>query len=158
MVRVRWGLGIVVILTMLVTGCAMTMPADPDGTLDRIDGGVMRVGVTENAPWVLVDDADDPSGSEQALISEFADRFEARVEWTPGSEAALLKALDRGELDIVIGGFLDDTPWTDLGAVTRPYLQTSGPEGTEKHVMIVRMGENRLLLELERFLFEETGS
>jgi len=144
-------------LALLLVGCGMQVPADPRGTLDRVENGVLRVGATENPPWVELGGAGEPSGSEPELVSAFAEQLDAEVEWTTGSEARLLDALDRGELDMVVGGFLDDTPWVDLGAVTQPYLEIATAQGQEKHVMIVRMGENRLLTTLETFLMEEVG-
>ncbi|MFJ4045686.1 transporter substrate-binding domain-containing protein [Microbacterium sp. NPDC089987] len=146
------------LLLVALTGCGIQMPADPHGSIDRIEGGTLRAGATEQPPWVDVHDAGEPTGSEPELIEEFAAQMDARVEWTTGSEADLLAALERGELDLVVGGFLDDTPWTDRGAVTRPYTERSTKHGTQKHVMIVRMGENALLTELETFLHEEAGS
>lgn len=135
------------------------MPADPRGTLDRADGGTLRVGVAENPPWIELDTSGaEPTGSEADLISQFAQERDATVDWAEGSEAVLVAALDRGELDIVVGGFLDDTPWVEKAAATRPYTEREGPDGPEKHVMLARMGENRLLIALEKFLDEESSS
>ncbi|MBD8011584.1 transporter substrate-binding domain-containing protein [Microbacterium sp. Re1] len=146
------------VLLVALTGCGMRIPADPHGSIERIEGGTLRAGATEQPPWVEVHDDGKPTGSEPELVQEFAEQLDATVEWTTGSEADLLTALERGELDLVVGGFLDDTPWTDRGAVTRPYTERSTKHGTQKHVMIVRMGENALLTELETFLHEEVGS
>jgi ABC-type amino acid transport substrate-binding protein len=143
------------VLAAGLTGCGIQMPADPDGTLDRVEGGALRVGATENPPWVELGDGPGPAGTEPALIEAFAAQHDAEVEWTTGSEAELLDALERGTLDVVVGGFLDDTPWVDKGATTFPYTASAG--GEDKHVMIVRMGENRLLVELEEFLHEEAS-
>ena len=151
------GAGALVLLVAL-TGCGMRIPADPHGSIERIEGGTLRAGATEQPPWGDVHDAGEPTGSEPEMVEEFAEQLDARVEWTTGSEADLLTALERGELDLVVGGFLDDTPWTDRGAVTRPYTERETEEGPQKHVMIVRMGENALLTELETFLHEEAGS
>lgn len=145
-------------MVLALTGCGVRIPADPHGSLERIEGGTLRAGATEQPPWVEVHDSAEPSGSEPELVQQFAEQLDARVEWTTGSEADLLTALERGELDLVVGGFLDDTPWADRGAVTRPYTERSTKHGPQKHVMIVRMGENALLTELETFLHEEAGS
>lgn len=142
----------VVSAILLLTGCGLQVPKDPEGTLDRVTDGVMRVGVTENPPWVELDGSGEPAGSEPALIARFADELGAEIAWTDGSEAVLLEALDRGELDVVLGGFRDDTPWVDLGAITRPYREVEGVDGVERHVMIVRLGENGFQVALERFL------
>ncbi|GAA1536817.1 hypothetical protein GCM10009803_16860 [Microbacterium ginsengiterrae] len=151
-------LGAAVVLVLALTGCGIQVPADPHGTTERVEGGVLRVGVTDNPPWVVLDGPGDPAGTEVDLVSGFAGRLDAEVEWTEGSEARLLQDLERGRIDMVVGGFLDDTPWSDRGGMTRVYTEVSGEDGPEKHVMIVRMGENRLLSTLESYLLEEVGS
>lgn len=152
------GRGALVLLVFLLTACGIQIPADPHGTLDRARDGVLRVGVTENHPWVELDETAAPAGIEPMMVSGFADQLGSRIEWRIASEAVLLDALERGELDIVAGGFLEDTPWEEKGAVTRPYSETTTARGVEKHVMIVRMGENALLLALEKYLLTRTGS
>lgn len=156
--RQRLALMGLALIAVALTGCGMQIPADPHGTLQRVQEGTLRAGATENPPWVEVDQDDAPGGLEPDLILQFAERFDADVRWTTGSEADLIAALERGELDLVVGGFLDDTPWADRGAVTRPCAERPTPHGVRKHVMIVRMGENALLTELETFLHEEAGS
>jgi polar amino acid transport system substrate-binding protein len=141
---------------IVLAGCT-SIPADPDGTLERVQGGVLRVGVTENEPWVELSGSE-PSGTEPTLIAEFAAQQGADVEWVAGSEATLAEALEAGELDVVIGGFLEDTPWMEFGAVTRPYVEAGTPQGTEKHVMLAPLGENAFLVELETFLDEAAVS
>ena len=155
MMRSLRALGAVAVAALALTGCGMQVPADPDGTLERVEGGVLRVGVTENVPWVEVPDSGEPTGSEPALIMQFAERLGADVEWTPGSEAALTQALEEGELDVVLGGFVEDTPWVEFGAATRPYTEATVDGKTEKHVMLTPLGENAFLVALETFLDEE---
>ena len=151
----RWsGLTASVVLLVTLTGCG-AFPADTDGTVDRARGDALRVGVTENPPWVELDGAA-PSGAEVDLIEEFAEQLGADVEWMPGAEAVLVDALRAGELDLAIGGFTDDTPWSDDAAPTDVYTEVVNDRGvTEKHVMLTRAGENRLLVELETFLRED---
>lgn len=145
------------VLMSLVTGCGAQVPADPYSTLDRVQNGVLRVGVSENEPWVAVHEAGPPTGTEPSLITSFADQLGATVEWIDGSEAELVEALDQGELDVVLAGFVQDTPWIEEAAVTRPYTEVATADGIEGHVMVVRLGENGFLVALERFLHEETG-
>lgn len=149
---------VVALLALLLTACGSQIPTDPHGTLNRMRDGVMRVGATENSPWVKRNETTEPTGTEPGLLSDFAEQIGSEIEWSTGSEAVLLDGLERGELDIVIGGFLEDTPWVDKGAATRPYLETTTVEGQDKHVMIVRMGENALLVALEKFLVTQVGS
>jgi ABC-type amino acid transport substrate-binding protein len=123
-----------------------------------VTGGELRVGVAESAPWTETEGSGDPTGSEVDLVEEFADNLDADVDWSEGGEADLVYRLERGELDLVIGGFTDTTPWTSKAAMTQPYAESTNPEGkTAKHVMLTPMGENAFLVRLERFLLEGEG-
>lgn len=107
--------------SLFVTSC--TIPDDTDGTYEHIKGGVLRVGVTENEPWVSLEQSD-PSGVEVGLIRELAAQLGARVDYTTGSEEELVEALRERDLDVVIGGITDKTPRSKEVAMTKPYLTT----------------------------------
>jgi len=142
-------------LLAVLTGCA-SFPADPDGTLDRVRGGVLRVGVSHSEPWVRVLEETEPAGIEPELVQRFATTLQATIEWQPGGEEALMTDLEHGRLDLVIGGLTAESPWTDKAAITKPYAESRNREGkTEKHVMAAPLGENAFLLELEKFLLSE---
>lgn len=153
---------LIALLTMTLSACAVQIPADPHGTLDHVTDGVLRVGITENPPWVEIPDGAAgqavPTGTEPALIEDFSGTLNADISWHPGNEATLVGALERGELAVVIGGFDAQTPGSAKAATTLPYTEIAGPHGVEKHIMLVRMGENRFLVTLERFLLEEGAS
>lgn len=92
-------------LPMLITvffGCQY--PRDPEGTHDRVSGGVLRVGVTPADPWVRLNDSGAPTGVEAELVERFAETLSARVRWVEGSESELMEALHGRQLDIVIAG------------------------------------------------------
>jgi hypothetical protein len=108
---------------------------------------VIRVGYTDNPPWVIA--GAEPRGIEPHLVRAFAKRVGARVLWTRGSETALAISLKHYELDLAIGGFDKKTPWSSVAGITQPYL--SDAEG-KKHVLLAAPGENRFILELDRFL------
>ena len=119
---------------------------------------MLRVGVSHNPPHTEVQDAAEPSGAEVTLVRDFAALLPAEIEWTMGGEEMLILALERGDLDLVVGGLTSDTPWTEHAAITKPYAETTDPEGKKvKLVMAARPGENAFLLRLERFL-RERGS
>jgi polar amino acid transport system substrate-binding protein len=142
-------------LALLLSGCgSVRIPADPDGTLDRVRGGVLRVGVSLHEPWTTVTAAE-PGGIEPDLVRRWAAGLGARVAWTVGGEQPLVQAMERGELDLVIGGITADTPWSDQAATTRPYATSQGPDGPQEHVMLAPMGENAFLVELERYLLAQ---
>jgi polar amino acid transport system substrate-binding protein len=105
---------------------------DGEGTLARVRGGTMRVGVVEHPPWTNLPPRGGPWGIEGALVAELARDLGARIEWARGPESQLLRALEVGELDVVIGGLTDANPWKRRVAFTKPmYTDTivvGGPE------------------------------
>lgn len=138
---------------LLLTGCGVTVPTDPDGTLDRVSAGTLRVGATANGGWVDLRVGEDPVGIEPELVSSFASTLDADVVWSLGSEEALVGDLENGDLDLVIGGLTSRTPWSEKAGTTRPYTESTDEQGaTVEHVMLVRRGENRFLFELDAFL------
>ncbi|KQR19306.1 hypothetical protein ASF79_15635 [Agreia sp. Leaf335] len=153
----RTGLALVSVLSLC--GCGLTIPSDPSGTLDAVRGGVLRAGISPNAPFVDVTGVDDeptgtePTGTEVEAIEAFADHLDADVEWTIGSEEELVRDLEDGELDLVAGGLTDETPWSDKAGVTRSYDDVTDDDGSVlKLVMLAPMGENAFISELETFL------
>jgi ABC-type amino acid transport substrate-binding protein len=144
---------------LALAGCGTSYPADPEGTLDRVRGGTLRVGASPNGDWVQL-----PAGSggaarvegrEAGLVQRFAEQLGADIEWVTGTEQVLADELKHGELDLVIGGLDDKTPWTTHAGLTRPYAESRDQRGDlHKHVMLVPLGENAFLLELDRFLME----
>lgn len=138
---------IAVLAALCAAGCRI--PEDPDGTLDRVEGGTLRVGVIETDPWVSEVRGGEPTGGvEVELVRAFARDLGARVEWNQGSEEELVRAMSGGDLDVVAGGITAKTRWKHDIALTRPYVELGGDE----HVMAVPMGENAFLVRLERFL------
>jgi ABC-type amino acid transport substrate-binding protein len=147
-----------VLVMLLMTSCGLQVPADPDGTLERISGGTLRVGVSHNPPWTAVRDGADPAGSEADLVRQFAATHEAAIAWTAAGEESLMGQLEGGELDLVIGGLTKKSPWSDKAALTQPYAEGRAPDGGKvEYVMAARMGENAFLRELEEFLLERKG-
>lgn len=142
-------------VALILSGCAVSVPADPQGTFDRVQNGALRVGASIE-DGLVVDVDGELVGPLVDLVEEFADRHDAEVQWTVGSEESLVDALDRGELDLMVGGMTPDTPWIDQAGATRGYPVTT-PRGEHEMVMLVPLGENRFLTELETFLDEEVG-
>jgi extracellular solute-binding protein (family 3) len=138
---------IAVLALLSAAGCRI--PEDPDGTLDRVEGGTLRVGAVETDPWVTDVRGGEPSGGiEVELVRGFARDLGASIEWTKGSEEELVQASKDGDLDLLIGGITAKTRWKHDVALTRPYVEL----GDDKHVMAVTMGENAFLVRLERWL------
>jgi polar amino acid transport system substrate-binding protein len=104
------------------TGCQY--PRDPDGTLNRVEGGVMRVGVTEADPWVVMDGDEPSGGAEVELALRFARDVGARIEWVQGSEEELVNATKEGQVDLILAGLTNKSRWKKDVAITRPYVET----------------------------------
>ena len=146
----RWFVPLAVAIALL-GGCQY--PRDVDGTLKRARGGVLRVGMSPADPWTALTGGT-RAGVEVELVEAFARHLDAEVEWTDGGEEQLVEALHEGDLDLVVGGITAKTPWKKKHAApTRPFATVPGAYAPkEKHVMLVRMGENAFLLELDAFL------
>lgn len=143
--HIRYVLPIASVVFLTLVGCEM--PRDPEGTLDRVRGGTLRVGVSENKPWTSWR-GESPTGIEVDLVEELAAQLHATVEWKRDGESNLLEALHKHELDVVIGGLTDDTPWGDKIGISQPYYESQG----RGQVLAVPPGENQWLLALETFL------
>ena len=156
--RITRGLLLVAVVVGLV-GCSGHYPADPDGTLDRISGGSLRVGVSHQPPWTDTGDGhseQEPGGIEAQIINDYAESIDADVEWHAGGEEQLIKLLAERELDVVIGGLTDQSPWESDAGITTSYAESIGVDGkAAKHVMAVQMGENAFMTSLERFLLDQ---
>lgn len=108
---------------LLVFGISCDVPRDPEGTLERVKGAVMRVGITHNDPWTVLTGSA-PEGVEVTLMEDFARSMDARIEWVEGSEDELFEALEVRELDAAVGGFTSESPWSGSVTFTHPYLTT----------------------------------
>lgn len=107
---------------VLLGGCQF--PQDVEGTLDRVRGGTLRVGVVHNPPFVVLEDVAEPEGVEAELVKRFAREQDARIEWVRASESELVGALHGRQLDIVIAGLTRQSAWRNEVTLTRPYLTT----------------------------------
>ncbi|MBM7333619.1 substrate-binding periplasmic protein [Alloalcanivorax marinus] len=108
-------------LALLLVGPGCRYPRDVEGTLDRVRGGVLHVGVTENPPWVVR--GDPPAGVEVDLAREIAAALDARVRWHWGAQSELIAALEQRQIDLVIGGLRDNPALTKQVALTKPYAK-----------------------------------
>lgn len=125
---------LVVLLTVVVMATACDIPRDPEGTLERVTGGTIRVGVSESDPWVVLEGSE-PSGVEVEIVERFARELGADIEWHEGTVDELAAALHVGELDLVIAGLTSTSKITSEATLTHPYLTTqvvvAVPPGSE---------------------------
>lgn len=131
------------------TGCRI--PKDPKRTFEKVKAEkVFRVGVIENGAWVKKNEAGEPGGAEAELVKEFARKINARPEWISGGEYELFESLKNFEIDMIIGGLAESSPYSKDAAFTNPYF-------TEKIVVGTPKGE--ILQDVAgRKVYVETGS
>jgi polar amino acid transport system substrate-binding protein len=112
-----------VALALLAALGGCQFPQDVEGTLDRVTGGTMRVGVIEDPPWVELGKGE-PRGVEPELVRQFARELDAEIDWVEGTESELMAALEGFQLDLVIGNLTRASPYsTDVG-LTVSYVDT----------------------------------
>lgn len=128
---------------VLLAGCGR-FPKDPENSLEKaLERGSLRVGLTEAPPWVTRR-GNQPGGVEVVLIERFARGLGVTPDWRWGTVEEHMHALERFELDVVIGGVTEKNPWSKKAGATKPYYQ--------KHLVLAPPGENALLVRLERHL------
>ena len=77
------------VIALGVSGCGVTVPSDPQGTLDRVRGGVLHAVASISGELVTVDGSQ-VGGSLAELVEGFAESVDAKVEWLVGSEEDLV--------------------------------------------------------------------
>jgi polar amino acid transport system substrate-binding protein len=131
--------------------CGCEFPTDPEGTLDRVRGGVLRVGVSPAEPFVQLTPGGEPTGVEVELVMQFAESLDAGVEWVEGSESDLMAALEGRRLDIVIAGLTRRSEWQRTAALTRPYLTSqvviAAPDAQVADELSEDLGGQRIAVE-----------
>ena len=103
-----------------VTGCGI--PHDQRGTLARVRGDTLRVGVTEHPPFI-VHTGEGAAGVEADLVRAFADSIGAAVAWHWGPVSEHVAALERLELDLLAAGLGAKEPTLKRVATTMPYYR-----------------------------------
>jgi polar amino acid transport system substrate-binding protein len=129
-----------VLALLIVAACSG--PRDPEGTLERVRGGVLRVGVIEDPPFATFV-GNEVAGVEPILVSELAKELNAQAAWVPGSASDLLESLERRELDLVVGGLTAATPYHSKVALTLPFYSDSLVVGVPPGGAPVTRLENR---------------
>jgi polar amino acid transport system substrate-binding protein len=111
----------VLIVCACLAGCS-DLPRDPQETSRHAQGGRLRVGLVEHPPWVIRTEGE-PVGAEVELVRRFAAELGATPEWHWGGEQQHLEALEHYQLDLVVGGMTDETPWAKYVGLTSPYFE-----------------------------------
>jgi polar amino acid transport system substrate-binding protein len=124
--RFKGWTALVLVIGLLPVACGV--PRDPEKTLEKVTGGVMRVGITGSDPWTALE-GPEPTGVEVELVERFAESLDARIDWVEGSEAEIFEALEVREIDLAIGGFTSQNSWAGKVTFTHPYITTPAVVG-----------------------------
>lgn len=97
---------VLTLCTFLVACDDMRFPRDPEKTLETVLAeGRMTVAVADSPPWVTTGGEGPPQGAEVDVVQAFADELGVAIEWRRLDAFAALEALERGDIDLAIGGF-----------------------------------------------------
>lgn len=84
---------------LLVIACS-----DAGTALSRAEStGVLNVGVVDDPPRTVAGEGGEVTGPDAELISAYAESIGAHPTWQVGELDALAAAVERGEVDVVIG-------------------------------------------------------
>jgi hypothetical protein len=112
----------VLIGVLAACGCS-DFPKDNADTLKQIRAGrEMKVGVAHNPPWTIVEDGR-TGGVEPALVTQWAQSLGTKARVITGPTDALVEALYKRELDVLVMGLTDKTPHSSKLALSQPYLE-----------------------------------
>jgi polar amino acid transport system substrate-binding protein len=129
-------------LACLLVGCGI--PRDAQRTSEHVEQTKrIRVGLSENPPWIIRQGRE-PGGIEADLVRQFAARLNATPEWHWGGEQAHMEALERFELDLVVGGLTSKTPWKKTIGMSDTFYG--------RHIFAAPPGENGWIKRLDEFL------
>lgn len=124
-------------------------PEDPDGTLQRVQGGTLRAGVAHDPPFVVL--AGEPQGPEADLVRAYARSLGARVAWNRSGHDVLMRELEGRRLDVVIGGHSAQSPWAQRVSTSRAYRVPDAHGRAVDRVVALPPGENAWQMRFERF-------
>ncbi len=131
--------------TAVLAGCD-DFPRDIAGTMDGVQAsGTMRAGIV----------AGGSDAEERALANRIASSLSVQPEFITGSTEELVRRLNDGEIDIVVGEFAKATPWVGRAAMTAPARAINPPKDHPVLRALVRSGENRWLIFVSRTLKEK---
>lgn len=131
-------------------------PRDADRLSEQAAQHAMRVGASDDRPWVQVGTDGRVSGPEAELVQRFADAHGYRIEWIPGGHDALMGELERARLHAVIGGHDPDSPWKPKVGWSRPLgVRASGDGPMPERNIALPPGQSRWHLAFDQYLVDQ---
>ncbi|MCB1313078.1 MAG: enoyl-CoA hydratase [Sedimentitalea sp.] len=122
-------------VTMGLGLASCRIPADPDGTTEKVSGGSLAVGA-------LMRPLD---GADAEAVRRIAAALNAELRLVEGDPHSLFAMLERGEIDLVAGRLPADTPFAAEVGLSKAIGKLEGHEKKKDRVLALRRGENRFL-------------
>lgn len=133
---------LILLLGALALSACDSLPRDPDRTLEKIQqSDIIRVGLVAPASADL--------GKTKTLLVALERKTGARAQMIYGAAEPLLKSLDEGDIDIVIGPFAKETPWASEVAFGPPLASHGSDDDPVEIKAAMRNGENRWIMLVE---------
>lgn len=130
---------LILCLLLPLAGCG-DFPRDVEGTRDR---------VTREGRFRAAIAAGTPAREAQALIARIGQAAGAQAELSSGTTEPLLKALEAGEVDLVIAPMERKSPWATMVHFLPPLARDQGTAGIDL-VAMARNGENQWIALVDR--------
>jgi hypothetical protein len=112
-----------ILIGVLSAGGCSDFPKDNTETLKQLRAGrEMKVGVAHNPPWTVIADGR-VEGVEPALVAQWAQSLGTKARVITGPADALVEALYKRDLDVLVMGLTDATPHSGKLALSQPYLE-----------------------------------
>jgi len=138
-----------ILLCLALAACG-PYPNDISGTLEGIEqSGTLRVGLTELRP--------EDERTARAFIARLEQATGAHAQLDRGPAESQLARLDQGDLDLVLGDFATDSPWTPDVAIVEPLSKRLVGSREFGLSPVVRNGENRWVAIVEREVRDGAG-
>lgn len=135
-----------------LTLCACAPPPhDPDATTRHVERqGRLRAGLVAGVA---------PGQAERMrrLAGDIAQAHHARLDARTGPAGALMRDLEAGRLDLVVGVFPKRSPWSRRVAFSAPFPKADVAKDTPVVRVAVHPGENRWLMGIERTIAAQSG-
>ncbi|WP_144037699.1 hypothetical protein [Sphingopyxis sp. KK2] len=135
------------LLPMLALGACDALPRDASGTTSRVERThELRVTVLPGTP---------DARPALALLGAYARDHGARLQLVPIHGEHAHKALEDGEIDVLVGHFAKASPWQADIALSKPVARG---EPDDRHHPVLRIarrnGDNALILATDRLVDE----
>lgn len=134
-----------VLIAVFFLGC--DYPKDPEHSFEEARDKHLKIGVAINPPFTTSTNGT-LGGTEIDLLEELARQHNLQIQYMVDTESNLIKKLENYEIHLMAGGFDKKTIWKKKAGLSAPY--------NKKNVFLVARGENKLLQNLESFIFSKT--